>query len=111
MSQLAQFLLLLAANMRKQTSDQSDKSAVGGFPVVACAPGSPAAASGIRAGDVLLEVNGRRLSTLSSDEVERELDRGIVRLTLRRGREQVELVLALDTPSSPPVNTPGTLRA
>jgi len=70
---------------------------IGGVIVSTVAPDSPAAGVGIKAGDVILKINGRevadiqdlrfRLATMAVG--------GIVKLTLMRGKETVELEVPL----------------
>jgi S1-C subfamily serine protease len=66
----------------------------GGVPVLGALPDSPAARVGIRFGDVLLELNGRRTSTI--DDVLEARTGEETTLTAKVIRNGVELTLELD---------------
>lgn len=85
------------------------EDAPGGARVVRPLPNSPAMRAGLRAGDVIIAVNGKSLERLSVDEAVR-LIRGprntIVELTVRREGEPAPLTLSIrrDTIESPTVD-------
>jgi hypothetical protein len=70
--------------------------ALEGMPVLGCVEGEQAAAAGIRYGDVLLYVNGRRTRTLADYIEAKQLRRDSMNVVLfRDGREQfIELSFA-----------------
>ncbi|MCS6869809.1 MAG: M50 family metallopeptidase [Thermus sp.] len=73
-------------------SAQGVPEATGRAVILEVLPGSVAEAAGLRAGDILLAVDGKPLST--PQEIERVKTPGEHTLTLRRGAEEVSLRLA-----------------
>jgi len=59
--------------------------------------GSPAAAAGLREGDLLLELDGRKASEMSISEITRrfEADGDTCVVRIRRGAEEAMLKIAL----------------
>ena len=65
-------------------------AALDGLPVLGTRPGSPAAAAGIRYGDILLAVNGQPTPDWGAYMAARELDpRGMIVELFRDGERQV----------------------
>lgn len=83
----------------------------GGLLVTAVTENSPAARAGLRAGDVVTEVDGTRLRT--AGELSRELNRrdeGEVTLTIRRDRKTRSIKVRPDrTQNNPTLYTPGSI--
>lgn len=70
-------------------SDQSFR----GVPVNCCFPGSLSAKAGIRAGDIILVANGRRVDSLDAYLDARNVYSDRVELTVQRGPNVLEFVL------------------
>lgn len=68
---------------------------LGGIPILACAPGSPAHKAGIRYGDILVRMNGRDTRDLSGYIEAREIDGARVPVTIVRDGHELELVMEL----------------
>lgn len=79
-------------------------TALGGLPVLACRPGSPAAVAGVRYGDILLSVNGVKTPDWTAFIEARGLDKSAMRIELFREGET--LILAFELSPTSPVNTP-----
>lgn len=58
--------------------------------------GSIAEKAGLRAGDVVIQVNGKDASKLSAEERDRAFKASPLRLTLRRDGREIEVTLSLD---------------
>ena len=54
--------------MRRPETVQALAKALEGIPLLGCLPGSPSHDAGLRYGDVILEVNGRRVRDVQDDE-------------------------------------------
>lgn len=76
--------------------------ALGGVPVWGCLPGSPSHAAGIRAGDILLEVNGLRVKDISDYVKARDV--GLGELAIRLFRDGQELQFQCTMRSSDAIN-------
>lgn len=73
-----------------------------GLPIIGCLEGTPAARAGIRYGDVLLSVNGKRTRSLVDYVEARALDElGMAVVVFREGREQ-SWELKFDAPGQAP---------
>ena len=83
-------------------------TALGGLPVLACRPGSPAAVAGVRYGDILLTVNGVKTPDWTAFIEARSLDKHVMRIELFREGETLHLEFEL-SPSTAPVDTPALL--
>lgn len=68
----------------------------GDLQVVAVAPGSPAARSGLQAGDRILAIGGKPVKDLGEGGIRSALQAPGAKLTLRRGAQTVECVLPKD---------------
>jgi S1-C subfamily serine protease len=79
-----------------------------GMPVLACLPGSAAAAGGIVPGDVVLEVNGVPIDGVRSYINARRLDRDTMAILLRRNGEEQRLTIQLASSDKPRVNARGS---
>lgn len=77
-----------------------------GLPVVYCLPGSSAYRSGVRRGDIIVEVNGVTITDACSYLRACRLDHGGMSVTVRRGESLLALCipLAQDVPSYNKVN-------
>jgi len=81
----------------------------GGLPVLACLPGSSAAASGIRGGDVVFEVNGVLIDGVDSYVHARQKDPDTMHVRLRRNGEVLTFTLQLASSTLPPINAIGKM--
>jgi S1-C subfamily serine protease len=75
-----------------------------GLPVVYCLPGSAAFCSGVRAGDVILEINGVLITDAEVYLRESRLSGGDMRLKVERGGRTFEVELSLLTHRKHKVN-------
>ncbi|HEX2733881.1 MAG TPA: PDZ domain-containing protein [Polyangiaceae bacterium] len=80
-----------------------------GLPVLACLPGSSAAAGGIRKGDLVVEVNGVTIDGPESYVLARKLDSDAMHVKLIRDERVLTFTLRLESSTIPPVNARGTL--
>lgn len=76
--------------------------ALEGLPVVGAVSGTPAARAGVRYGDVLISVNGRRTRTLQDYVEAKELLDGRMEIVLFRLGEERVIELTYDPPSQRP---------
>ncbi|HEY5934447.1 MAG TPA: PDZ domain-containing protein [Kofleriaceae bacterium] len=72
-------------------------AALGGLPVLACRPGSPAALAGVRYGDIVLAVNGIKTPDWATFIEARGTDAAKMRLLLFRDGTEVDLEIELST--------------
>ena len=78
-------------------------AALGGLPVLACRPGSPAELAGVRYGDIVLAVNGIKTPDWATFIEARGKDASKMRLALFRDGIEVDLEIELSkTPLDPP---------
>lgn len=77
-------------------------AALEGLPVLGVLPGTPAARAGVRYGDVVLSVNGRRTRTVADYVEAKDLDpKGMIVVVFRSG-EAATHTLAYDRSAHPP---------
>ncbi len=96
--------------MNKKNEDIVDcVERYGGLPVLACLPGSSAAASGIRGGDVVFEVNGIPIDGVDSYVQARQMDSDTMHVRLRRNGEVLSFTLQLASSKMPPINAIGKM--
>ena len=72
-----------------------------GVPVLGCRPGSPAALSGVRYGDILMSVNNVPTPDWATYIEARALGRGRMRVEVFRAGETLVFDFALSTPTEP----------
>jgi S1-C subfamily serine protease len=77
-------------------------AALGGLPVLACRPGSPAASAGIRYGDIVLSVNGVKTPDWAAFIEARGKSNTTMQVELFRDGEQLSIELALTTTTVDP---------
>lgn len=77
-------------------------AALGGLPVLACRPGSPAEQAGVRYGDIVLSVNGVKTPDWASFVEARAKDTERMRFELVR--DGVRLEIEIDLPGATPVD-------
>ncbi len=58
-----------------------------GIPVWSCTPGSPSERAGVRYGDIILEINGKRVRTIGDYLEESRASGETFQMTVRRGGE------------------------
>jgi S1-C subfamily serine protease len=95
--------------VRKLTPDPFIESTekTEGMPVLGCIPGSAAAASGFRVGDVILEVNGQQISGVDAYVQARQRDPHVMSVRLRRGTDTIQLLVQLTAAGAPAINVRG----
>jgi S1-C subfamily serine protease len=71
-----------------------------GLPVWSCFPGSVADRAGIKAGDVLLFANGRRVDSMDAYLQARDQDAARLELIVQRGNRILDFTLDLTTASA-----------
>lgn len=84
-------------------------AALGGLPVLACRPNSPAERAGIRTGDIVLAVNGMKTPDWASFIEARGKDNEYMTLELLRDGAQVRLEIELQHSAAPPLEPPPLL--
>ena len=94
----------MVPSMRDRTELTKLATALGGLPVLACRPGSPAAEAGIRYGDIVLSVNGTKTPDWASFiEARGQNTTSMLVVLFRDGAElTIELPLATPTLVDPP---------
>jgi S1-C subfamily serine protease len=70
----------------------------GGIAIFSVDPGSTTHRAGVRAGDVLVEVNGRRVRRLSEYTIARKLRRDLLELVVVRAGRELKLWAGVDLP-------------
>lgn len=80
---------------QKQLHEMAD--ILGGIPVLSTIPGSPSAEAGIGYGDIILSVNGMKVTKIEEYAEARKLITGKVEVVLWRNGQ--ELIYQLDFPS------------
>lgn len=75
--------------------------ALEGVPLLGVLEGSPAARAGVRYGDILLSVNGRRTRTVIEYLEAKNLRSDGMELTVFRGNAELHLAFEYDAPAEP----------
>ncbi len=81
--------------MQSRKDLQKLADALGGMPVWGCLPGSPSHRAGIIYGDILLEVNGQKVDSVSAYAEAKELDPEYMHVKILRNGDELELDLDL----------------
>lgn len=87
--------MLTSLLTQKQLFEMAD--ILGGIPVLSCVPGSPSAEAGIGYGDIILSVNGMKVTSIDQYAEARKLITGKVEVVLWRNGK--ELAYQLEFPS------------
>jgi S1-C subfamily serine protease len=84
-------------------------AALGGIPVLACRPNSPAERAGVRTGDIVLAVNGMKTPDWAAFIEARARDNERMTLDLMRDGEAVSLEIAMQHSAAAPLEPPSLL--
>jgi S1-C subfamily serine protease len=84
-------------------------AALGGLPVLACRPNSPAERAGIKTGDIVLTVNGMKTPDWNAFIEARARDNEHMTVDLIREGVMVRLEIVLQHSAAPPLEPPSLL--